>query len=239
MDVEGEAVGIFNLELREGGGGSTLFVGARKSDENEEPRRLMASAGVFVCEPEAARGRGLGGMLTAKNDDEDEDVHFDSTAFPIVLLTSKCVARNKTLTHLLASSPTIILSPPNISNDISATRHYFAHPLHPACHCHALCNGPLSFRIVVVVRVRVRVVCQGTGVVMGCGRSRTALPVPVHGYSPLLIAPKTKALGDPNGCREHAKEARPQEIEAQHPQHGDGARIHARLQVRATRKGSI
>ncbi|PPQ88934.1 hypothetical protein CVT25_005272 [Psilocybe cyanescens] len=58
-------------------------------------------------------------------------------------------------------------------------------------------------------------------------------PLPVHGYSPSLIAPKTKVLRGPSerGCRwEHAKEPRPREIEAQHPQHGDGARIHARPQ---------
>ncbi|PPQ93365.1 hypothetical protein CVT25_014584 [Psilocybe cyanescens] len=105
--------------------------------------------------------------------------------------------------HPTASSETPMHLPASlivINNDNAARQLHHAHPLHLAYHRHTLRDGPLRFRDVVVV-VRFRAVCAGAGGVVECGRSRTALPVPaplpVHGYSPSLISPKIKALGDP------------------------------------------
>ncbi|PPQ93118.1 LOW QUALITY PROTEIN: hypothetical protein CVT25_003353 [Psilocybe cyanescens] len=138
-----------------------------------------------------------------------------------LFVINKHSTTNKTTTHRPIA--------PTINNHNTAHHHHHhhrAHPLHPAYDSYALRDGPLLFRGVV------RVVCAGAES-WDAVTPAQPVPVSVHGHSPSSIAPKTATSAAPRDTSFSSQEARPQDIEAQHPQHGDegGARIHARSQM--------
>ncbi|PPQ90088.1 hypothetical protein CVT25_012153 [Psilocybe cyanescens] len=97
----------------------------------------------------------------------------------------------ETTTHLLAS---LII----VNNDNAARQLHHAHPLYLAYRRHTLRDGPLRFRVLVVVCARV--VCMGAGGAVECGRCCAAVACAfacTWAWAPAaLIVPKNNALGD-------------------------------------------